>query len=474
MIALGVIIITIRDKSGRETKISVPDDSKVVIEGPPKNVEIKPSANGPEEAGGTGGPTPDSREAGRPSVDKPQGLPADHAGSSGFVSLFNGKDFSGWTFPLGDETDWTVENGSIRGSATDYGSTIATSRSDYEDFHLRMRFRTTDNLRKNFLIRASHSDGDVKHYVFRTGVIYGSPAGYLGEYLFKTGGRKNDPGQYTTDGLREITAPKLPGLAKDTWQRVEIIAVGNEFRMLVDDREVSAFQDTESRLKRGQVAFRLSKGCHVEIRNIEIKELNGKGAAGNEVRQSQFVPLFNGKDLTGWENLRLENGSSWKVENGILEGSGGGRGNPAVLVSKRQDFKNFRLRSQGSIPCATAVSAGSSCRRTSTDGGSNGYVVCHGVWPTPTAWVPPFGSVAKESDYHYGTAIHWEVRPKPIPVEMNSWYTIEISLNKNILTTSVDGKKLSDYIDVDESYKFGAIGLVCRGDAPASFNSKRS
>ena len=153
-IALGVIIITIRDKSGRETKISVPDDSKVVVEGPRKNVEIKPSANGPEEAGGTSGPTSDSKEAG--------------------------------------------------------------------------------------------------------------------------------------------------------------------------------------------------------------SELNGKGAAGNEVRQRRFVSLFNGKDLTGWENLRPENGSSWKVENGILEGSGGGGGNNAVLVSKRQNFKNFRLHARFDT-LSTAVSAGSRC-----------------------------------------------------------------------------------------------------------------
>ena len=134
LIALGAIIITIRDKSGRETKISVPDDSKVVVEAPRENVEIKPPVNSPEEARGTGGPTPSSREAGKPSVGKAQGPPSDNAVASGFVFLFNGTDFSGWTFPLASEGDWTVENGSIRGSATADASTIATSRSDYGDF----------------------------------------------------------------------------------------------------------------------------------------------------------------------------------------------------------------------------------------------------------------------------------------------------------------------------------------------------
>jgi len=464
LIALGVIIIIIRDKSGRETKIIVPDDSKVVVEGPPKNVEIKPPVNSPEEARGTGGPTPSSREAGKPSVDKPQGPPTDNVDASDFARLFNGKDLSGWTFPLHNQTDWTVENGSIRGSATEGGSTIATSRSDYKDFHLRMEVRTTDNLNKNLLIRASHSDGDVKYYVFWTGVL--SPSDgivYLGEYRIKRGGHKFDTSQVTTDGLREITAPKLPGLTKDTWQRVEIIAVGNEFKMLVDDREVSAFQDTESRLKRGQIAIRLLKGCHVEIHNIEIKELNGQGVARHEVRQRGFVSLFNGKDLTGWESL--ENGSRWKVENGVLEGRGGGFGKPAVLVSKRRDFKNFRLRVK--VRYLDAESYGRiELRCTLTDGGSNGYFVSHGVWPTPIPHAPPFGCVAKAIDYHYGPGpIDWQGEPKPISCETDRWYTMEVSLTKNVLTTSVDGNKLSDYTDADETYKLGAIALVCSGDS---------
>src|SRR5271157_334038 len=97
----------------------------------------------------------------------------------------------------------------------------------------------------------------------------------------KRGGHATDGSQVTTDGLREITAPRLPGLARDTWQRVEIIAIGNVIRMLVDDREVSAFQDTGSRLKRGQVAIRLRNGGQIEVRKIEIKELTGKGLAGD-------------------------------------------------------------------------------------------------------------------------------------------------------------------------------------------------
>ena len=50
----------------------------------------------------------------------------------------------------------------------------------------RMDVRTNDNLNKNILIRASHSDGDVIFYTFWTGVRRaGGEIAYLGEYRLK-------------------------------------------------------------------------------------------------------------------------------------------------------------------------------------------------------------------------------------------------------------------------------------------------
>ena len=53
-----------------------------------------------------------------------------------------------------------------------------------------------------------------------------------------------------------------------------------------------------------------------------------------------FVPLFNGKDLTGWKAHPKQPGN-WYVANGVLIGSG-----PAVshLYTERHDFTDFHLR----------------------------------------------------------------------------------------------------------------------------------
>ena len=54
-----------------------------------------------------------------------------------------------------------------------------------------------------------------------------------------------------------------------------------------------------------------------------------------------FVPLFNGKNLTGWKTHPDQRGN-WRVENGVLVGSG-----PDVtshLYTERDDYKDFWLR----------------------------------------------------------------------------------------------------------------------------------
>ncbi len=198
----------------------------------------------------------------------------DDTAEPSFVPLFNGRDLSGWTCPLGGEDVWTVQGGTIRGMATGHGSTLATARSDFKDFHLRMEIRNG----ARFYFRSYNTSEDGRCYSFATGVVMPSGAiNPLGAYMIKTGGTPAGKGAtpfMTQDGLQELKTPKSTPLTRDTWYVVEIIAVGNVFKMNADGREVSAFSDTQSRLKQGQIAFIIWKGVDIEIRNIEIKELN--------------------------------------------------------------------------------------------------------------------------------------------------------------------------------------------------------
>ena len=84
------------------------------------------------------------------------------------------------------------------------------------------------------------------------------------------------------------------------------------------------------------------KPAEVLFRNIETKPPPA----------TSFVPLFNGKDKTGWKTHPSQKGN-WRVVNGVLTGSG-----PATthLYTVRGDYRSFHLRvesriNDGGVPC---------------------------------------------------------------------------------------------------------------------------
>jgi hypothetical protein len=56
------------------------------------------------------------------------------------------------------------------------------------------------------------------------------------------------------------------------------------------------------------IALVQAANSKVEFRRIEIKEFDGADAPEEVVVGEPFVPLFNGKDLTGWKTNPLSPG----------------------------------------------------------------------------------------------------------------------------------------------------------------------
>jgi hypothetical protein len=91
-----------------------------------------------------------------------------------------------------------------------------------------------------------------------------------------------------------------------------------------------------------------SKGTHLMKRPLReivwtILLLAVPGIALAE--DGAWVSLFDGKSIEGWTVLELGNNkgtSFWKVQDGMIEGSG----NVSMLFSPRGDYKNFRYRAE--------------------------------------------------------------------------------------------------------------------------------
>jgi hypothetical protein len=67
--------------------------------------------------------------------------------------------------------------------------------------------------------------------------------------------------------------------------------------------------------------------------------------SGSSTLAADWKPLFNGKDLSGWQAIDGPM-SSWKVEDGLLYCSGGGGG----WLSTVDEYANFELELQFRVP----------------------------------------------------------------------------------------------------------------------------
>ena len=174
------------------------------------------------------------------------------------------------------------------------------------------------------------------------------PLGYKANINNTAPGKKT--GQFYTVRVNSASHgggefPALPG----EWSLLEIIADGKRIHHLVDGKESQVFPEAKL-YPSGHIALYLDNPAGVlECRNIEIKETAPPAApkerrpdAAPFERDAAFVPLFNGKDLTGWKSANRP-GSDWRVVNGVLTGTGT---KLRELYTRRDDYGDFHLRAE--------------------------------------------------------------------------------------------------------------------------------
>src|SRR5262249_30417194 len=106
-------------------------------------------------------------------------------------------------------------------------------------------------------------------------------------------------------------------------------------KLHVNGKEVSGVHDCTP--SKGYIALQ-SEGSECHFKNIRIKELPPSADQG-------FVPLFNGKDLKGWETWKGEP-AGWLVQDGYLEVVPG-KGN---IMTKEKFGPDFQLHVEFWLP----------------------------------------------------------------------------------------------------------------------------
>jgi hypothetical protein len=257
---------------------------------------------------------------------------------AGFVPLFNENDFTGW---YGDiEDGWRVENGVMICE----GNSI-WSDAEYGDFILRFDFRLTPNANNGLGIRLPHA-GFAAYDCMELQINDDS----------------GDEWQHLQDYQRHgavygIAPPKIGHLKPvGQWNSQEIIAHGRQITIKLNGVTILDV-DLDIAARLGMLdgldhlhfpGFYRASGClnfqghgsRSEFRNVRIRTITTPRPPGPEYEG--FVDLFNGNDLTGWQE-RFTNGNvaeepSWHVHDRSLVS-----GANLLYVMPRQ-FEDFILR----------------------------------------------------------------------------------------------------------------------------------
>ena len=215
-------------------------------------------------------------------------------------ALFNGKDLAGWEVT---NCKVTVEDGAL---VLDEGNGFVRSNLKYGDFVLELDWRAR---------QASKYDSGI----------------YIRSEFPSSQSRRNWPDRYQINlkegeegNLVGVPSASSKGLVKaGEWNHFKITAVGPKLSLEINGKPAWTYDGLKE--KTGYIGLQAETpiGGQFEFKNVRLTELG-------------FRPLFNGKDLTGWQG----DTTGYQVEDGKIVALKTGRGN----LYTKDEYSDFAVR----------------------------------------------------------------------------------------------------------------------------------
>jgi hypothetical protein len=266
------------------------------------------------------------------------------------------------------------------------------------------------------------------------------------------------------------------------WYRARVSVRGTHIVCtLHDDNEnevIRLREDKYDRFPSGQVGLATGNSSY-RFKNIKVTAPDGRvlweflpaidpsrsekvpgtvGSAGGAETHS-FQPLFNGRDLTGWKDLGL-NKPGWKVETGLLIGRADTSNRVQSLVTDRADFSDFRLKVRVMNTDDNQRLRSIAIRSSFNDTSYNGYLIVVGGKASSHGTILPVGTICKADNRPHNWVISWNALAEPAPIAVGEWYDFEVTAIGKQITTSVNGRKVAEYVDGAGPFTSGAITLT--------------
>ncbi|HEY2155440.1 MAG TPA: protein kinase, partial [Isosphaeraceae bacterium] len=248
--------------------------------------------------------------------------------------------------PTVDSGTWTIEGDELVQSNDEIDATMAFGDPAWSDYDL--------------TLEAQKSRGIGHGYQVMFHRLAPRTFAWLGLGVFKNAGTEmyfetDKVGSRASDNVKDNYLAR--GVNLGDWYSIKIEVRKSHYKCYLDGHLM--FQGSHKGHTHGRLALN-TKGIQARFRKIKVTAPGGavllegipeiysvaRAPAPTPPVKAPQAPLFNGKDLTGWENV-LPNNGEWKAVDGVLEGRGLGKpGGQGLLVLKRRDLRNFRLRAR--------------------------------------------------------------------------------------------------------------------------------
>ncbi|HVX11074.1 MAG TPA: DUF1080 domain-containing protein [Pirellulales bacterium] len=187
--------------------------------------------------------------------------------AEGWILLFDGETMFGWQ--ANNRANWRVSDGAIAVSEGDQG--LLNTTTEFADYQLKLEFRADKNTNSGVFLRTPGKPTDPAADCYELNIA-------ADDNPFPTGGfvkRQKSDGGHTTG----------------QWQLFDVTADGGHFTVKLDGQLVLDYTDPKP-VRRGFIGLQLNQGP-VEFRDIKLRPLGLKA-------------LFNGRDLSGWQEYAGE------------------------------------------------------------------------------------------------------------------------------------------------------------------------
>ncbi|MES2891918.1 MAG: DUF1080 domain-containing protein [Bacteroidota bacterium] len=289
--------------------------------------------------------------------------------TSQWVSLFNGKDLTGWK-QLNGKAKYEVKNGEIIGTTVpgEPNSFLATEK-EYGDFVFEVDFKMNSTMNSGIQFRSEIKDADDTCHVTDKKVperVHGYQVEIDPSERAWSGGIYDEARRGWLYSLENNPGAK-PAFKKEGWNRYRVECIGNSIRTWVNG--VACAHLIDAMTPRGFIALQVhaigdpsEAGKEIHWKNIRIQTVGLQPAPADNIFVINTIPnnlspeekragmrlLWDGKTTQGWRGAYKNNfpDQVWYISNGTLnvKGTTGAESANGGDIVTTEEFGAFDLQ----------------------------------------------------------------------------------------------------------------------------------